>query len=135
MKSKRCTLGIRPLWDYPYTIAASSFVIKSLITTFFILFSGHFTMSSRSWVRCFVSTTFLCTSINYQGTQGKCGCVFSLDGNTYNISSLSSKRGARLAKRLGYRLEFFKYFRLSVTSLNASRDVTGEHPSEYSPSF
>lgn len=65
-------------------------------------------MSSRSWVRCFVSTTFLCTSINYQGTQGKCGCVFSLDGNTYNISSLSSKRGARFQTKddQGWRYSF-----------------------------
>jgi len=47
-------------------------------------------MSSRSWVRCFVSTTFLCTSIKYQETHGKCGCVFTLGGNTYNISSLTS---------------------------------------------
>lgn len=46
-------------------------------------------MSSRSWVRCFVYTTFLYTSIKYQETHGKCGCVFSMGGNTYNITSLT----------------------------------------------
>jgi len=33
--------------------------------------------------------------MKYQGTHGKCNCVFSLGSNTYNISSLISTNGSR----------------------------------------
>jgi len=33
---------------------------------------------------------FLCSFVKYQGTHGRCGCVFSVQGKHFNITSLQS---------------------------------------------
>ncbi|XP_078372363.1 uncharacterized protein LOC144656023 isoform X2 [Oculina patagonica] len=53
-------------------------------------FSGHCTMSYRTWVSRLLSITFVYTEMKCQETYGRCNCVFTLKGNTYNITSLQS---------------------------------------------
>ncbi|KAL9969656.1 hypothetical protein ACROYT_G021894 [Oculina patagonica] len=52
--------------------------------------SGHCTMSSRTWVSRLLCITFVYTAMKCQETYGRCNCVFTLKGNTYNITSLQS---------------------------------------------
>lgn len=47
-------------------------------------------MSSRSRVSSFMCMAFLFSTVKYQGTHGRCSCVFSLQGKTFNITSLQS---------------------------------------------
>ncbi|XP_078372295.1 uncharacterized protein LOC144655967 isoform X1 [Oculina patagonica] len=57
---------------------------------FICLFSGHCTMSSRTWFSRLLCITFVYTAMKCQETYGRCNCVFTLKGDTYNITSLQS---------------------------------------------